>query len=133
MINEERVILMTKLASYEENEGKQAAKISRYFRGDYVSVHLLKSWICITMVYILLVGLSVLYDLESFMENLYKMDYMAFAKEMVMWYIIILVVYLLTIYISYTYRYMKARKSLKRYSQNLKKLGSMYHNKRTER
>ena len=127
MINEERVILMTKLASYEENEGKQAAKISRYFRGDYVSVHLLKSWICITVVYVLLVGLNILYDLETFMENLYKMDYVAFAKEIVMWYVVIAVVYLLTIYLSYTYRYAKARKSLKRYSQNLKKLGSMYH------
>lgn len=127
MINEERVILMTKLASYEENEGKRAAKISRYFRGDYVSVHLLKSWICITVVFVLLVGLDVLYDFESFMDNLYKMDYMAFAKEIVMWYVIITVVYLLMVYITYTYRYVKARKSLKRYSQNLKKLGSMYH------
>ncbi len=133
MINEERVILMTKLASYEENEGKRAAKISKYFRGDYVSVHLLKSWICITVVYALLVGLYILYDLEAFMGNMYKMDYVAFAKEIVMWYVIILVAYLLMIYVSYTYRYVKARKSLKRYSQNLKKLGSMYHNKRTER
>ena len=127
MINEERVILMTKLASFEANEGKRASKISRYFRGDYVSVHLLKGWISITIVYVLLVALNILYDFETFMGNLYKMDYMAFAKEVIMWYIIFTVVYLVAVYITYTYRYMKARKSLKRYSQNLKKLGSMYH------
>lgn len=127
MIKKERVILMTKLASYEENEGRHAAKISRYFRGDYVSTHLLKSWVCITVVYALLVGLNILYDLEIFMENLYKMDYVAFAKDIIKWYIIMTVVYLVAVYITYSYRYMKARKSLKRYSQNLKKLGSMYH------
>ncbi|MBQ8822392.1 MAG: hypothetical protein IJZ82_07090 [Lachnospiraceae bacterium] len=127
MIKKERVILMTKLASYEENEGRHASKISRYFRGDYVSVHLLKSWVCITVVYALLAGLSILYDLETFMENLYKMDYLAFAKELIKWYVIMAVAYLVAVYIAYSYRYMKARKSLKRYSQNLKKLGSMYH------
>lgn len=127
MINEERVILMTKLAAFEEKEGKRASKISRYFRGDYVSAHLLKGWISITVVYALMVALSILYDFELFMENLYKMDYMAFAKEIIVWYVIFTVVYLVAVYIAYTYRYMKARKSLKRYSQNLKKLGSMYH------
>lgn len=126
MINEERVILMTKLASYEEHEGKKAAKISSYFRGDYISAHLLRAWLSVTIAYVLLVGLDVLYDFDAFMENLYKMDYLAFAKEIVMWYIIVAVVYLVITYVAYTYRYVKARKSLKRYSQNLKKLGSMY-------
>lgn len=127
MIKKERVILMTKLASYEENEGKKANRISRYFRGDYISVHLLKSWVCVTVVYVLLVGLSILYDLESFMENLYKMDYLAFAEKIIKGYIVVTAVYLVTVYITYAYRYRKARKSLKRYSQNLKKLGSMYN------
>lgn len=127
MIKKERVILMTKLASYEENEGKKANKISRYFRGDYISVHLLKSWVCMTMVYALLVGLSILYDLESFMENLYRMDYLSFAEKIIKGYVVVTAVYLVAVYIAYAYRYRKARKSLKRYSQNLKKLGSMYH------
>ncbi len=127
MIKKERVILMTKLASYEEKEGRQAGKISRYFRGDYISVHLLKSWVCVTVVYALLVCLGVLYELETFMENLYKMDYVAFAREIIIGYVIMTVVYLVAVYIAYAYRYGKARKSLKRYSQNLKKLGSMYH------
>lgn len=127
MIKKERVILMTKLASYEEHEGRQANKISKYFRGDYISVHLLKSWVCVTIVYALLVGLGILYDLESFMENLYEMDYLAFAGDIIKRYIIMTVIYLVAVYIAYAYRYRKARKSLKRYSQNLKKLGSMYH------
>ena len=34
MLNEERVILMTKLASYEANEGKKNVAIGNYFRSE---------------------------------------------------------------------------------------------------
>lgn len=43
MINEEKVILMTKLASYESNEGKKNIRIVNYFRGDYIGFQVLKS------------------------------------------------------------------------------------------
>ena len=43
MINEERVILMTRLASYEANEGKKDISIVNYFRGDYIGFQVLKS------------------------------------------------------------------------------------------
>ena len=35
MLNEERVVLMTKMASYEANEGKKSLAIGSYFRSDY--------------------------------------------------------------------------------------------------
>ena len=35
MLNEERIILMTKLASYESGEGKKCAATGSYFRSDY--------------------------------------------------------------------------------------------------
>ena len=36
MLNEDRIILMTRMASYEENEGKKNVSIGSYFRGDYI-------------------------------------------------------------------------------------------------
>lgn len=33
MLNQERIILMTKMASYEEHEGKKNNSIMNYFRG----------------------------------------------------------------------------------------------------
>ena len=38
MLNEEKVILMTQMASYEENEGKKNMAIGRYFRSDYIAI-----------------------------------------------------------------------------------------------
>ena len=37
MINEEKVVLMTRASIYEEKKGKEQLKISRYFRHDYIS------------------------------------------------------------------------------------------------
>ena len=41
MLNEEKVILMTQMASYEENEGKKNMAIGRYFRSDYIAIQVL--------------------------------------------------------------------------------------------
>ncbi len=40
MLNEEKIRLMTKAASYEAGEGKKALAMNKYFRGDYISINL---------------------------------------------------------------------------------------------
>ena len=42
MLNEERIILMTKLASYESGEGKKNAAIGGYFRSDYIGMQVVR-------------------------------------------------------------------------------------------
>ena len=39
MVNEEKVRLMAKAASFEAGEGKKALSMNRFFRGDYISLH----------------------------------------------------------------------------------------------
>lgn len=126
MLNEDRVILMTRMASYEGGEGKKNVKIGNYFRSDYIAIQILKSIICGTIVFGILFALYIFYDFEVFMENLYKMDLIAFAKNVLKNYAVSIVAYGLITYIVCTYRYAKAKKSLKSYYHNLKKLGSLY-------
>ena len=38
MLDKEKVKLMTTLAFYEQNEGKEDFKINEYYRKDYVSL-----------------------------------------------------------------------------------------------
>ncbi|MBE5883557.1 MAG: hypothetical protein E7291_03900 [Lachnospiraceae bacterium] len=127
MLNEERIILMTKMASYEENEGKKNMAIGRFFRGDYVTIQVLKSVICATIAYVVCFALFIFYDFETFMQDIYKMDLLAFAKNVLLYYVITVVVYAVLTYIIYLYRYAKAKKSLKCYYNNLKKLSSLYN------
>lgn len=126
MLNEERIILMTKMASYEEHEGKQNMAIGRYFRSDYIAIQVLKSIICATICYAVCFGLYLFYDFESFMENIYNIDLLAFGQNVLKYYLITVVVYAVFSYGICTLRYARARKSLKRYYNNLKKLNSTY-------
>lgn len=133
MLNEERVILMTHMASYENGEGKKNVKIGNYFRSDYVTVQILTSIISGTIVFAIGFGLYVLYDFENFMLNLYKIDLFAYAKKILICYVAVVAAYAALTYITSTYRYMKAKKSLKCYYHNLKKLNSLYGADKPER
>lgn len=126
MINEERIVLMTKLAAYEKGEGKQSMAVGKYFRGDYISLHLLKTVISGTFAYLLGFGVYLLYYFEDLMENLYNMDFALFARNVIYYYVIFIVAYGLLTYIVFTFRFIKAKKSIKRYYHNLKKLNAMY-------
>ncbi len=127
MLNEERVILMTKMASYEANEGKKNVNIGNYFRGDYISIQVLKSILCATIAYVIVFALYIFYDFETFMQDIYKMDLLKFAQDVLFYYAVTVVSYGIISYVVFSYRYTKAKKSLKCYYHNLKKLGSLYN------
>ena len=62
MLNEERVVLMTKMASYEANEGKKSLAIGSYFRSDYIGWQVLKSIISATIAFVVVFAMYILYD-----------------------------------------------------------------------
>lgn len=126
MLNEERIKLMTRMACYEENEGKKNVAIGSYFRGDYIGLQVIKSIISATIAFAIMFAMYIFYDFEVFMADIYKMDLLAFGKSVIIDYLIFTVVYALISYGVYTYRYAKARKSLKIYYNNLKKLAYLY-------
>lgn len=127
MLNEERIILMTQLAAYETHEGKKNTKIGNYFRSDYIAIQVLKSFLSATVAFALIFALYIFYDFETFMQELYKMDLISFARNVLIWYGVTVVAYSVATYIVCSYRYAKAKKSLKCYYHNLKKLNSLYN------
>lgn len=126
MVNEERVILMTKMAAYEEGEGKKNIDVGNYFRADYISMQILKTVICTTIAFGLIFGVYVLYNFETLMSEIYNMDLLAFAKQVLLYYLVLVGVYSVLAYIVYTVQYALVRKKLKKYYQNLKKLNALY-------
>ena len=85
MLNEERVILMTHMASYENGEGKKNVKIGNYFRSDYISMQILKSIVCSTISFAIVFALYIFYDFENFMTDIYKIDLITFAKNILIY------------------------------------------------
>lgn len=126
MLNEERVILMTKMESFAGHEGKKDAQINQYFRSDYVGFQVLKSVISATIVYVILFISYLLVRFDAVMQNLYNMDLIQQGKKFLVYYILLVGVYSVASYIIYSYRYAGMRKNMKTYYSNLKRLNKMY-------
>ena len=126
MLNEKRIILMTKMASYEVNEGKKNVAIGSYFRSDYIGWQVLKSIISATIAFVVVFSMYIFYDFELYMTDIYKMDLLEFAKHVLTLYLWTIGVYAVISYVVYTVRYSRAVKSLKTYYLNLRKLSEMY-------
>lgn len=126
MINEEKVALMTRLAFYEKEEGKRARKITEYFRGDFVVIQILKSVISATIIFGVAFGIYVFMDFEEFMTGLYKMDLISFARNILTYYAIFLACYVAFTFVHAMAQYFLAKRSLRRYYQELKKLNAFY-------
>ena len=121
---------MTKMASYEENEGKKSTDIGTYFKGDYISKEIIKSIIYGTVAFLVIFAMYVAYDIEYFMQDIYKMDLWEFAKTILIDYVKFIVVYSAITYVVYAMRYQKARYSLRMYYNNLRRLSFMYRKER---
>lgn len=125
MLNRDRIILMTKMASFEENEGKKSISICRYFRGDYIGWQVIKAIIASTVAYFVVLAAYIFYFFEDFMEDIYEIDLMAYGKKLVYYYVCFVVVFAVIAYIIYAVRYQRAKKNLKKYYGNLKRLNGM--------
>lgn len=126
MLSEERIKLMTRMASYEATEGKKNEAVSSHFRSDYVGMQVLKAVIYATIAYMIVFGVYVYYDFEEIMLNIYKMDLWAFAMSIIKKYVIFIVAYGAVVYVAFSIKYSKAKQNLKRYFNNLKLLSALY-------
>ena len=126
MLSQERIKLMTKMAAYEENEGKKYMSIGSYFRSDYMGMQVIRSVISGTLAFFLLAGLYVYYHFESMMQDIYKMDLLLLGRRVLFYYIVFIAAYSVITYVIYSFRYSRAKRSLKHYYYHLKQLAAIY-------
>ena len=126
MLSQERIKLMTKMAAYEENEGKKYMSIGSYFRSDYMGMQAIRSVICGTLAFFLLAGLYVYYHFETMMQDIYKMDLLLLGRRVLFYYIVFIAAYSVITYVIYSFRYSRAKRSLKHYYYHLKQLAAIY-------
>jgi hypothetical protein len=117
---------MTRMAAYESRQGRKDMSINSFFRGDYISFQVLKSALYATVGFGLAVAMYILYDLEGFLTDFYKLAREEFVRGLGMKYAIVLVVYLLISYFIYAFRFSRAKKHIKKYLSQLKELEEMY-------
>lgn len=126
MLNQDRIRLMTKMAIYEQGKGKKQLPICQYFRKDYVSLQMIKMFVYSTLAFGILFALTILYDLDNWMEKFAKLNYIKFGTSVVICYLIYEVVFQLIAVIVFNRSYTKARKGAKQYLGKLKKVEKLY-------
>lgn len=126
MINEEKVILMTRASLYEKRAGKEKMKITNYFRHDYISLQLLCGWFFATVSFVLCVVLWGACNMEYLLDNLHKMDLKDFGLTILFIYVLTVAVYCCILYGVYSYRYYSAKRSVGAYAQTLRKISDIY-------
>ena len=131
MLNKERIRLMTKLAAYEQGEGKEYMPMSRFYRRDYIGFQMIKTLLYSTIAFGILFLLTFLYQMESFLESMYQMDLPEYIVGVLVKYIIFVTVYQVIARVVYSRRYRKGHKSLKLYLNRLKKVEKLYEREET--
>lgn len=126
MIDETKVKLMTHMASYENNEGKEDLKISAYYRKDYASIHMVYAIIWATVGYgclVLLVGICVF---DKLMDSLSVNAIVTLGIGLIIGYLVVVIVYAVIVRIIYSRKHQKARMRVKMYNHNLIRLLKIY-------
>lgn len=128
MLDEKKIRLMTRLAIYEQNEGKKELPTSKYYRTDYLALKMINSAIVMSLGYILLLGTIAFINLEELLSELVKMDLPALGRNILIIYAVLFVINMAATYFIESYRFKKARTNLNEYNVLLKELYAMYRN-----
>ncbi len=127
MIDNRKVRLMTKLAMYERGEGKEDLKINSYFVRDYLRNNFLKNCIFVTVGFVLIAGMRVVYKLEYIVQNAVNLDYTIIIKQLVALYILLLAVYSMMGLVFGMLKIRKSKHRFAKYFNMLKKLRTLYN------
>lgn len=121
---------MTKLAFYEETQGKEDFKISEYYRKDYTSLHGICSFLWVTLGYGCLWILLILGGFDALLSKMSIGLLLTLMIAAVAGYIVLLVVFGVVTSHVYNKKHKDARYRVKLYNHDLIKLLKLYEKER---
>ena len=123
MVSQNKIRLMAQMSYYKEHVGKKNQNMASYFRADYIGLQVLKSIICATIVFIIVIAMMIYYDFESLLKDIYQIDLMSTGKSILKSYLIFVAVYSVITYLVFWFKYRKSQRNLKEYYKGLRRLG----------
>lgn len=122
MLDEERICIMTRMASYEAGEGKEDMPVKQYYRKDYISYQMIRSFISSTISFCILLLFWGMYNIENIMKKVAATDLPRFGILILVLYISFIVLYEIITVVVYSRKYTKATEAMKKYHADLKKV-----------
>ena len=127
MLNNKKIRNMTRLAIYEQKEGKKDIRLSKFYKSDYVRFNLLKTIVAVTVAYMLVLFMICVYFSEYVISEAVNLDYVSIGLKALAAYIIIITAYVIGSIFGYNYEYEKSRGRLAKYYKRLKRLDKQYN------
>lgn len=116
---------MTRLASYEQREGRHDSPARRYYRSDYIGVQILWSVIGITVAFVAVAAVFILCSLQDLLADFYELDLIGMVRTAARYYAVTVCSYIAITYVVYAYRYHKAGHGQSSYRSGLARLQAM--------
>lgn len=132
MLNNSKIRLMTKLAIYEEENGKEDIRLSKYYKTDYVRFQVLKTVISATVGYAIILLMIFLYKSEYIIKHAVDLNYKLIGTYILGIYIMIATIYGFGAMLGYSIKYDSSRKKLARYYKLLRRLSQLYNEETPE-
>ena len=126
MLNNDKIANMTKLAIYEEGEGRKGISIIKYYPGDYKSMQVIKGFVYGTVAFALMFLLYLTQDIENIMGILFSDDLFNYILKCVATYLGFIIIYCTICYMIVEYKYMKVKKGVRDYFNIMKIVYSYY-------
>lgn len=128
MLNEGKIMLMTKVAIYEKHEENDKLVMARYFREDYIKYGCLKTVVATTFVYWTYVAIYILMSFEKILDQLtdMDMDYFEVISVYLKGYVVACVVMFVYSFIIYLFKFQLAKPGIIKYNGMLRKLLKYY-------
>ena len=133
MLNEDKIKLMTGIAMFEKREGKRIFPVNRYFRSDYISRYMFRSFFSYTICYLLCALIWVLYHMEQLLNTLDIGELIEAGKYAAFLYGAGLFLYLIITWLVYRRRYEYSKRGIKVYMAKLKRLEKRYEYQNREK
>lgn len=117
---------MTKLALYEQSNGKKSLPASKYYKDDYLGLKLINSAIVATLAFLLTLVCIVFVNIETLIYDITTIDLVNVGRIVTVCYIAFMVLYLTISYIVYKIKYNMIKDEVKEYDDTLKALYGIY-------
>lgn len=126
MLDNRKITLMTRLALFEKESGKEDFRLARYYRADYIRFEMLKTFVCTTTAFVLTAGMLAVYKAEYFLRQAADMKYGKFLLLVLAGYLLFLTGSELVTFFVSSHHIKASRKKLEKYYYNLRALRKYY-------
>ncbi len=126
MLNEQKIKEEYQLALLDQKESKSIENNRVFYRSDYISKELLKSFFSGTLAFVGIALLWLLSDMDALTGKISSIDYESFAMKIILIYLAFMAIYFIITYLVYIFRYEKQALKAKSYRNHLKRLNKIY-------